>query len=89
MQIASYSAVRHILFHKWDPLGVGENPKLSDEYDRYVPEIARMVNNGTSILLIAERLGEIEKALSAEIAADKRMRAAALLIKLRSGHLAC
>jgi hypothetical protein len=86
MQIASYGAVRHILFHGWDPLGVGDNPKLSDEYDRYVPEIARMVNQGTSISLIAERLGEIEMALSAKTTADKRMQVASSLVSLRSGH---
>ncbi|MGC2350963.1 MAG: hypothetical protein WA553_14120, partial [Methylocella sp.] len=29
----------------WDPLGVGGNPHLSDEYDAYIPGILRLLDN--------------------------------------------
>jgi hypothetical protein len=34
--------IRTVLLRDWDPLGVGNNPKLSDEYDSCIPVIYRM-----------------------------------------------
>jgi hypothetical protein len=37
--------IRTILLEDWDPLGVGDNPHLSDEYDAYIPGILRLLDN--------------------------------------------
>jgi hypothetical protein len=29
--------IRAILLGLWDPLSIGDNPHLSDEYDAYIP----------------------------------------------------
>ena len=33
--------VRRVLLDQWDPLNVGDNRKLSDEYDSYLGEIVK------------------------------------------------
>ena len=45
-------SIRAILLNDWDPLIVGDNPHLSDEYDDYIPAIVKLLeiivplNNG-------------------------------------------
>ncbi len=41
--------IRTVLLRDWDPLGVGNNPKLSDEYDSCIPVIYRMIQAGTTV----------------------------------------
>lgn len=36
--------IRTVLLRDWDPLGIGENPCLRDEYDSYLPELLRILN---------------------------------------------
>ncbi len=36
--------IRTILLNDWDPLGVGENSNLSDEYDNYIPGILLLLD---------------------------------------------
>lgn len=38
-------SIRKILLQDWDPLGVGDNPNLSDEYDSFIPIIYKMLNS--------------------------------------------
>jgi hypothetical protein len=35
--------VREVLLDKWDPLCVGDNPNLADEYDAYLPPLVRLL----------------------------------------------
>lgn len=86
MQPASFAAVRHVLFYEWDPISVSGNVALSDEYDRYIPELLAMVNEGRDARVIAQRLGEIERELFAETPAAFKDRVAASLLALRDGH---
>ncbi len=44
--------VRSILFREWDPIGVGNNQNLADEYDSYARKIVR--------LLKKESIAEVE-----------------------------
>ena len=37
--------IRAILLKDWDPLGVGDNPHLSDEYDSFIPGMLRLLDN--------------------------------------------
>jgi len=35
--------IRTILLRDWDPVGIGDNPNLKDEYDSYLPELVRIL----------------------------------------------
>ncbi len=35
--------VRKVLWDHWDPIGLNDNPLLSDEYDAYVPRVAAIL----------------------------------------------
>ncbi len=43
MKDVIFNEVSKILFSEWDPMSVGENAKLSDEYDTYARHIANML----------------------------------------------
>lgn len=36
-------AIRAVLMHEWDPIGVGDVPQAQDEYDSYIPQIYGML----------------------------------------------
>ena len=36
--------IRSVLIEHWDPIGIGSNPHLRDEYNMYIPEIARILS---------------------------------------------
>ncbi len=38
--------IRNILLTDWDPLNVGDSPKLMDEYDCYIPGILTLLSKG-------------------------------------------
>jgi hypothetical protein len=38
-----HEAIRLILLHEWDPIGVSQVPEAQDEYDSYIHEIYGML----------------------------------------------
>ena len=86
MPIVTFNAVQSILFHDWDPIGVSENPRLSDEYDKCVPAILRLVSEGATSDEIAAKLEEMEDSLSSKAPLERRIRAATMLSALARGH---
>ena len=38
-----HAAIRQILLHDWDPIGVAHVPEAQDEYDSYIHEIHGML----------------------------------------------
>ena len=54
------NATREILLVYWDPIRVGDVPKVADEYDAYTLPIVRMVADGTSVAELSRYLLEIE-----------------------------
>jgi hypothetical protein len=38
--------IRSILLKYWDPVGIGDNFKLSDEYDQFLPQIINLAVSG-------------------------------------------
>lgn len=52
--------IRKILLSEWDPLNVGDSPKLADEYDRYIPGILALLNRGASVLELEQFLRDVE-----------------------------
>jgi hypothetical protein len=52
--------VQMILLQEWDPIGVKDIPEASDEYDRYVSNLCRMLCMGESTANIYSHLRWIE-----------------------------
>ena len=38
-----HEAIRGILLHEWDPIGIADDPAAQDEYDGYIHEIHGML----------------------------------------------
>ena len=53
--------VRNILLMVWDPLCVGDNPNLADEYDKYIPLLLSSLQQAVDQTLIAVALRKIEQ----------------------------
>lgn len=54
-------SIRVILLKDWDPLGVGDNPNLADEYDSYIPAILRLLDSHCTVEQLEQYLLGIEK----------------------------
>jgi hypothetical protein len=52
--------IRTILLEDWDPLGVGDNPPLSDEYDAYIAGILRLLDTHCTVDQLERYLLDIE-----------------------------
>src|SRR5437899_1449342 len=50
-------AIRHVLLHEWDPLGVSQCPEAQDEYDSYVSGVYRLLASGASVAAIDQHVG--------------------------------
>jgi hypothetical protein len=56
----NHGNIRAILLRDWDPLNVGSNPNLSDEYDAYIPELARLLEGNPTVDQIDDYLHGVE-----------------------------
>ena len=74
--------VREILLHEWDPLNVGDNPNLADEYDSCVGTIIQLIDRKSDSKEIKQHLLQIEKELGVHIPDDQRMKAVSALLAL-------
>jgi hypothetical protein len=54
-------AVRRILLDDWDPLSVGSNPNLYDEYDFFLGRIMKDLANATDASQVADTLEAIAR----------------------------
>ena len=68
--------IREILLADWDPLNVGDSPKLSDEYDRYIPGVVALLNRGASVQEIERFLKGIEASFGISAEPQRSRRAA-------------
>jgi hypothetical protein len=50
--------VRGILLADWDPIGIRDVPQARDEYDEYLPLIAKMIIKGTTVAELSSHLLE-------------------------------
>jgi hypothetical protein len=74
--------LRAILLREWDPIDIGDNPKLSDEYDAYLPGLIKLMNSGCARTNIAGYLKNIESTLGLALPSERREKAAAALSQL-------
>ena len=77
-----FKVVKAALLRDWDPIDISDNPDLTDEYDSYVPDIVRLVAAGHSQQELADHLKHIEETLNVILPEERRIRTAALLVKL-------
>lgn len=77
----TFSDLRVILLSDWDPLNIGDNPNLADEYDDYIPELLRLVNNRADFGMIERYLRKIESDLGVLSSFEKRVQTALQLAK--------
>src|SRR5262245_7382612 len=69
--------IRNILLTDWDPLGIGDNPNLANEYDDYILGILNLVDAHCTVneleryLLAIEEKWELDPDLAASRAAGK------------------
>jgi len=54
------SRVRVILLRHWDPIGIRDIARCSDEYDNYIPKIVQLLEDGADEYKIREHLLQIE-----------------------------
>lgn len=73
--------VRMILLREWDPLDVGDNPNLANEYDNYLPELLKFLKDGRSSHEIADYLQGIEDRLGITPPSERRHKTSALLAR--------
>jgi len=52
--------VREILLKEWDPLIVGDNPHLMDEYDDLIPGILRLLDTHCTAEQLGQHLASID-----------------------------
>jgi len=52
--------VRRVLLGQWDPLCVGDNPKLANEYDSYLSQIIKALDQRIGVEPLARLLADIE-----------------------------
>jgi hypothetical protein len=71
--------VRSILPRDWDPLCIGDNPNLSDEYDEFLPKLLRLLDAGKSVTAIAAYLVSVENYLEILPRPEEAMQVAARL----------
>lgn len=45
MTTALEGKIWELLMREWDPIGVREEPAARDEYDDYVPQVARLIRS--------------------------------------------
>ena len=55
------SDIRFILINDWDPIGIGNNSNLEDEYDSYIGTIINILKQQPTIGAIVSYLEKIEK----------------------------
>ena len=55
------TAISKTLMSQWDPIGVGGNPKLKDEYDPYIDPVMKLVSSSGSAEEISAFLTAVER----------------------------
>ncbi len=73
--------IRDILLREWDPLGVGDNPNLADEYDGYLAGIVRLIDSQIGSAALDEHLAGIERDLGLQRSKEQRVSAVRALLE--------
>jgi hypothetical protein len=74
--------VRAILLRYWDPLDIGENAALRDEYDGFLSSVVKLLREGSSSAAFVAALQDIEVELGCTVSPEKRAATVEKLIDL-------
>ncbi len=77
-----FEKINAILFEKWDPLLVGENPKLSDEYDNTTNKLVKLLTSSITLDDIIKFLLDEEKLYASTVDEQTRLSVAQQLYEL-------
>jgi hypothetical protein len=55
------NSIQTILLQNWDPIDIGDNPNLKDEYDGYIGKIINILLGSPSVEEIIDLFRKIEK----------------------------
>ncbi|PLZ01564.1 hypothetical protein CY652_15760 [Burkholderia sp. WAC0059] len=58
-ELELYRRVDEVLYYVWDPIGLAPNPVTRDEYQRYLPEVFSMLQEGAGLSRIAAYLDNV------------------------------
>ena len=58
-ELELYRRVDEVLYYVWDPIGIAPNPVTRDEYQRYLPEVFSMLQEGAGVSPIAAYLDNV------------------------------
>lgn len=83
LDMANQEKIRLVLLEHWDPLCVGSNIHLSDEYDDYIEPLQRLLAENASNKKLLQKLREFESCLGVRnLSSDGAVRTAHELLKL-------
>jgi hypothetical protein len=77
--------VREILLKDWDPLVVGENPHLTDEYDDHIPGILHLLDTHCTPEQLGQHLASIDSEWGGEPSWQRIERAVQKLLAVGEG----
>ena len=58
-ELELYRRVDEVLYYIWDPIGVAPSPVTRDEYQRYLPKVFAMLQEGSAASPIAAYLDNV------------------------------
>ena len=76
-----FTKISKILRDKWNPIGISELP--DDEYDAYIPQILKLIENNSSVEAIAQELETISlKSMGIGLSKEKCLKVSSLLLTI-------
>jgi len=55
-----YEHVRYVILNEWDPIGIRGFEEAQDEYDSYVPEVCRLLEDNADLNSLFDYLWQLE-----------------------------
>jgi hypothetical protein len=80
-QIEVHGFLRKILLDIWDPIGIGANPNLADEYDGYLSRLVDLAELPSGVDAVELELKRIEDTLGMPCDPRLRRRASEEVVK--------
>lgn len=84
-ELELYRRVDEVLYYVWDPIGVSWGPAARDEYQRYLPKVFALLQEGVGAPSVAAYLDEVATTrMGLEARPEHSMRVAQLLLEWKS-----
>jgi len=83
MEVELDQQVRLVLRKEWDPVNIGDNEKLSNEYDKFIPTIRDAIRRSATEEKLVSLLQDAENYIGVIVPIETRSSAARRLADLR------